>query len=193
LEVALAGRDRAAVVQVADDHGVTAELLRSAITARNVFGKVHDVIHAAAITVALEEILDPGETLKRPSLAAGNTPDRLYDVETDRRIAEFKLSRWDGHDGGRQQPTVKDLVRLAADASGRRAELYVRGRRPIAWLQSTRSSVRQQLRRYRNELAAFERRFGDPDIPVWQFVAGDAAHVQLIDLEQRLPALFTAI
>jgi hypothetical protein len=64
--------------------------------------------------------------LVRPSLAAGNTPERLFDVETDRRIAEFKLARWDGSDGGRQQPIVKDLVRLAADTSGRKAELYLR-------------------------------------------------------------------
>ena len=84
-------------------------------------------------------------------------------------------------------------MRLAADTSGRRAELYVRGTRPISWVKSTRSSVRQQLRRYRNELAAYEQRFGDPDVPVRQFVSGEAAHVQLIDLEQRLPALFTAI
>ena len=59
--------------------------LRSVTTAPDVFGQIHDVSHAAAITGAPEAILEPGETLKRPSLPAGNTPDRLYDLETDRR------------------------------------------------------------------------------------------------------------
>ena len=84
------------MARVASDHGVTVELLRSAITARDVFGKIHDVIHAAAITVALEEILEPRETLKRPSLAAGNTPDRLYkprDGPTHRRVQAVALGR----------------------------------------------------------------------------------------------------
>ena len=192
LEIALTGCERAQVSDLAAAHGVTVELLRSAVAARDTFGKVNDVIHAAAITLALPHLLTPGEVLTRPSLAAGNTPDRLFDVETDRRIAEFKFARWDGHDGGRQKPTVKDLARLAADTSGRSAELYLRGVRPLNWLMRTRSSVRQQLKRYPAELDAFESAFGDAAIPVSAFVTGAAAHVQIIDIEQRLPDLFAA-
>jgi hypothetical protein len=193
LEIALTGCGSTEAATVAAAHGVTTELLRSAIAARDAFGKLSDPIHAAAIALTLPHILEPGETLIRPSLAAGNTPERLFDVETNLRIAEFKLARWYGNDGGRQQPTVKDLVRLAADTSGRTAELYVRGALPITWLKTTRSPVRQQLRRYRAELAAFESAFGDAEIPVSAFVAGDAAHVALIDMEQRLPDLFTSL
>jgi hypothetical protein len=100
LEVALAGCGPEQAAGVADAHGVTGELLRSALAARSALGKLSDLIHAAAIALALPHILEPGETLVRPSLAAGNTPERLFDVETDRRIAEFKLARWDGSDGG---------------------------------------------------------------------------------------------
>jgi hypothetical protein len=189
LEIALTGCGPADVAAVAAAHGVTAELLRSAIAARDALGKVNDVIHAAAIALALPHLLRPGETLTRPSLAAGNTPERLFDVETNMRIAEFKFARWDGGDGGRQKPTVKDLARLAADTSDRSAELYVRGARPITWLTTTRSSVRQQLKRYPTEIAAFESAFGDAEISVSAFIAGAAAHVQVIDIEQRLPDL----
>jgi hypothetical protein len=192
LEIALSGCEQAEAAEITAAQGVTPDLLHAALAARDAFGKLSDLIHAAAIALALPHILESEERLIRPSLAAGNTPERLFDVETNVRIAEFKLSRWDGHDGGRQQPTVKDLVRLAADTSGRAAELYVRGGRPIAWLKSTRSSVRQQLRRYRNELAAFEGTFGNPDVAVSAFVAGDGARVQVIDIEQRIPELFTA-
>jgi hypothetical protein len=192
LEIALDGLGRAEVEDVVAAHGV-AELLRSAIAARDAFGKLSDLIHAAAIALALPQILEPGETLNRPSLAAGNTPERLYDVETNRRVAEFKLARWDGADGARRKSTVKDLARLAADTSGRTAELYVRGVRPIAWLTTTTSSVRQQIKGYPAELAAFQSTFDDPDIAVSAFVGGAAAHVALVDIEQRLPDLFASL
>lgn len=89
--------------------------------------------------------------------------------------------------------TVKDLVRLAADNSGREAELYVRGDRPIAWLRSTSSSVRQQFRRYRSELAAFETAYGDPKVAVSAFLVGAGAWVAVIDVDQLAPELFHAV
>ncbi len=190
LEIALAGCGPNDVPDVIAEMGVTDELLRSAVAARNAFGKINDVIHATAIALSLTHLLELGETLARPSLAAGNTPDRLFDVETNLRVAEFKFARWDGHDGGRQKTTVKDLARLAADKSGRHAELYVLGDRPITWLKQTTSSVRARLKGYPAELAAFESAFNDPDIPISAFVAGAAAHVSLINIEQRLPRLF---
>jgi hypothetical protein len=99
----------------------------------------------------------------------------------------------------RDRPSVDEvadlaqrLARLAADTSGRTAELYLREPRPIDWLARTRSSVSQQIKGFPSELAAFERTFGDPDIAVSAFVAGSAKHVTLIDIEQRLPGLFAA-
>jgi hypothetical protein len=190
LEIALAGCGHTEVSDVNAAHGVTTELLVSAISARDALGKLSDLIHAAAIALALPHILELHETLVRPSLAAGNTRERVFDVETNRRVAEFKLGRWNGNDSGRQQPTVKDLVRLAAEPSDRRSELYVRGARPVRWLKSTRSTIRQQLRAYQAELAVFESKFGDSNISVASFVAGEAANVRLIDIEAQLPALF---
>ena len=192
LELALGGCERDEVADVAAAHGMTVELLRSAIAAREALGKISDLIHAAAIALSLPHVLQPGERLMRPSLAAGNTKGRLFDIETDRRIAEFKLARWTGEDGARQKSAVKDLARLAADGSGRTAELYVRGPIAIGWLKSTRSSVRQQIKGFPPELAAFEQAFGDPGTAVSAFVADKAAHVHLLDIEQRVPHLFAA-
>jgi hypothetical protein len=50
--------------------------------------------------------------------------------------------------------------------------------------------VREKLKGYPAEIVAFEAAFGDPLIPISSFVAGAAAHVQLINIEQRLPQLF---
>ena len=86
-------------------------------------------------------ILEPGEDCTRPSLAAGNDPNRPFDDETDRRVAEFKMSRWDGHDAARMRQLVKDLVHLAADRSGPRAEVYVLDERPRRFLRTSTSTM----------------------------------------------------
>ncbi len=175
---------------VLEDHGVSLELLRSALVVRSRLGRVNDLVHASAIMVALPHILDSGETLCRPSLAAGNDSSRPYDVESDRRIAEFKLARWDGADAMRKRQLVKDLVALAADTSGKKAELYVIGDRPLRFLTETMSKMSWALDRAPGARALFETRFGSLDVKVSAFVRGDGARVEIIDLEKRLPALF---
>lgn len=192
LEHALAGCETAELSERLQANGMTADVLRAAFVARANFGRINDLIHAAAISLALPHILEPGEKLRRPSLAAGNDPTRLYDVETNRRIAEFKLSRWDGHDGGRKRQLFKDLVHLAAaDHAGRAVELYVLGARPEQFLTTTRSVAEWGLNRGADKTREmFVQRFGSLQTPIPEFVKGPAAHVQIIDLEQRLPQLF---
>ena len=74
------GRDVAAVLR---EQGVDGRLLAAGLAAREQFGRVDDLIHATAISLALPRLLEPGERLRRPSLGAGNDPTRPYDVETD--------------------------------------------------------------------------------------------------------------
>ncbi|MGY6501821.1 MAG: PE-PGRS family protein [Acidimicrobiales bacterium] len=169
---------------------VDRRLLQSALVVRARLGRMNDLIHATAIALALPLLLDPDEQLVRPSLAAGNDPSRPFDVETDRRIAEFKLSRWAGADAMRKRQVFKDLVHLAADASGRRAELYVLGDRPIRFLRTSTSKASWGLDRSPRERAVFEERFGLLERRICDFTAAEGAHVALIDLEERLPAVF---
>ena len=130
--------------------------------------------------------------LKRPSLAAGNDPSRPYDVETDRRIAEFKLARWDGHDAMRKRQVFKDFVQLAADESGRAAELYVLGERPIRFLRTTKSKASWGLDRSPGVRQLFEARFGSLDQPISNFVSGVGSRVAVVNLQERLPLSFSA-
>lgn len=143
------------------------------------------------IGLALEELTEPGEVLSRPSLAAGNDPSRPYDLEPDRRVAEFKFGRWDaGSDAARKREAFKDLVGLAADDSERRAELYVLGSRPIRFLRETRSTARWALNKSIRMTELYERRFDSLNTPISAFVSGPAQAVTIMDLEQRLPYLF---
>lgn len=172
--------------------GVSEALLRSALFARSQFGRINDVIHAVAIALVLPRLLEPDERLERPSLAAGNDPSRPFDIESDLRAAEFKLSLWTGHDAGRKRQLFKDLVHLAAaDIGGRRVEMYVLGTRPMQFLTTTSSTANWALNRMADKTKVlFSDRFGSTEIPIPQFVETHAAHVAIIDLEQRFPDLF---
>jgi hypothetical protein len=93
IERALDGCGGSEVGAIISARGVSPDLLRGALLVRGRLGRINDLIHAAAVSLALPELLEPNEVLRRPSLAAGNDPSRPYDVETDRRVAEFKFAR----------------------------------------------------------------------------------------------------
>ena len=113
LENELVGTDREEVASVVASHGFTPETFSASLLIREELGKLSDLIHATGIALALPHLLEPHEVLKTPSLAAGNDPKRLYDVETNIRVAEFKLARWtNGGNGGREKDLFKDLVLL---------------------------------------------------------------------------------
>lgn len=192
LEHAMEGCGQDDLASLLEQRGVTPEVLHAAMLTRARLGRINDVIHAVAIALSLPYLLEPGEQLKRPSLAAGNDPSRPFDVETNKRIAEFKLAKWDGHDAVRKRQTFKDAVALAADDSGRTAELYVLGERPIRFLRDTTSSARWGLDRSPAVHRLFEQKFGTLDTEISEFMRGPGARVRVIDLEQRLPQLFPA-
>ncbi len=195
LEFALEGCTDEDVPGRLHERGVSTDLLRAGLLARERFGRINDLIHATAIALALPHLLHAGETLRRPSLAAGNDPSRPYDVETDLRIAEFKLARWAGSDAGRKRQLFKDVVHLAAAGhGGRSVELYVLGQQPAQFLQTTTSTAAWALNRMADHTRQlFEQRFGRLQTPIPDFVNGAAAHVEIIDLERRLPQLFAPL
>ena len=156
-------------------------------------GRMSDLIHAAGIVLALPHLLEPGERVRgRPSLAAGNDPSRPFDLETDRRVAEFKLSVWlAGSNAMRKRQTFKDLVGLALDTSGRRAELYVLGPQPARFLRGSTSTAAWALDRSAESLKKrFVARFGSLGMPVGAFTSTHGKDVKVIDFAVKLPHVF---
>jgi NTP pyrophosphatase (non-canonical NTP hydrolase) len=190
LEFALAGLSAADIPATIEAASIDVRLLQSALTARGEFGRLNDLVHAAAICLLLPHILEEGETITvRPSLAAGNDPSRPFDLETDRRIAEFKFSGWKGADGMRKKQTFKDLVNLAADESGRRAELYVVGQQPIHFLRTSKSTAAWALDRSPAVARLFVERFGPLETPVADFTGSAGSRVHLADVTEFVPDL----
>ncbi|MFB9691300.1 hypothetical protein [Amycolatopsis plumensis] len=188
LEDLLEGADGETVEERVAPEGLTDNLLKGALLVRAHAGRVNDLIHAAMIVRALPKILEPGERIvRRPSLASGNDGSRQFDLETDRRVAEFKAAQWKGRDAMRKRLLVADLVGLVLERGDRRAELYVLGSRPIDFLRTSTSPVEWALGRSSPHLRqAYEERFGSAVLTVGQFTAGPAADVVLRDLTELI-------
>jgi hypothetical protein len=143
---------------------------------------------AASILVLLPELLEEGETLvNRPAPVSENDARRPFDVEADRRVAEFKQGRWAGGDAQRKREVFGDLVRPAADTSGRRPELYMLGPEPGRLLATWRQRVSWALERSLVTLRLFHERFGDVDVSVASFTVGPGARVRVVDAAPLLP------
>jgi hypothetical protein len=69
------------------------ELFDAALVVKKASAQINEVVHAVGIINSISEILDEGEIITNLSLAAGDEGDG-FDLETTKRIAEFKFSRW---------------------------------------------------------------------------------------------------
>lgn len=186
LETALGSADLETAIQVANDTAFDHDLIDAALIIRERIGVLDPLIHAAVITQTIPLLLEEGEQLvKRPSLAADNDAQRIYDLETNLRVAEFTVAQWKGADGLRQRGLVADLAGLALDDTGRRRQLFVVGELPQHFLQTSRRTVVGLLSK-----AALRLRQPDvltPGITVAEFTKQSG--VEIVDLAQWFPRL----
>lgn len=193
LEHELLDADASTAAAATEHAGIDASLLVAALLVRRDVGRLSDLIHACAITLVLPHILEPGERIvRRPSLGAGNDPSRKYDLETDRRVAEFKLAQWTGADAMRKRTLFQDLVHLAAADGGRRAELYAIGPAPLRFLRTSKSTASWALDKSQPTRTLFEQRFGQLGMRIAEFTTGPAAHVRIVDIAELLPEVAVA-
>lgn len=186
LEVQLASVNRVDAIRVAVGSGFDENLLDAALVVRERVGMLDTLIHAAVITQVIPMILDDDEVLiKRPSLGAGNDPGRVYDLETNKRIAEFKVSSWKGRDGMRQRGLFADVVGLSLDDTGRRRQVFVVGHRPVDFLTKSNRNALQTLSKASLRVRTL------PDMTETMTVRKftEAAGIEIVDLRSLLPGL----
>jgi len=105
--------------------GIDPDVLRAASEIKRVAGQINVTIHALGIFMCLPHILEQGETVQYVSLGAGNT-GRKFDLETNRRIAEFKFISWrGGAESIRQNGIFKDYFELLNEPTEKRKYLYL--------------------------------------------------------------------
>lgn len=171
---------------VAEHTGLDLGLVQAALVVRERVGMLDSLIHAGIITQVLPLILEPGETIAvRPSLGAGNDTRRVFDLETDRRVAEFKVAQWKGADSFRQRGLVADLAGLALDQSGRRRQLFIVGERPRHFLTTSNRKVVDLLSK--SALRLRGTKVLAPDLTVKELT--ELSDVEIFDLSQWIPGL----
>ena len=105
--------------------GINHALIDSAASIKRLAAQINVIIHAAGILCSLQELLDPGEVVESVSLGAGNT-GRKFDLETNRRIAEYKFIDWrGGPESIRQNSIFMDFYALAEYRGRKDRYLYV--------------------------------------------------------------------
>lgn len=93
IEHELAAGTHEQAVRFCNEHHLNSGMLQAAFEIKSVAGRINDIVHALGILVSLPKIISKDEKIISMSLGAGNT-GRLWDLETDKQVAEFKLIRW---------------------------------------------------------------------------------------------------
>lgn len=162
--------------------------MRAAATIKDIVGEINVIIHALGILLCLPQILDADERIEYVSLGAGNT-GRPFDLETNKRIAEFKFIRWrGGPEAIRQNGLFKDFFNLAEAETSKKRYLYVLDKkRPLSFLQGKRT-----LSSVLNVHAVHQRFFylvGENYTTVGQYYADRRESVEIVDVAPLVPQL----
>ncbi|HEY3312259.1 MAG TPA: hypothetical protein VGK00_11525 [Anaerolineales bacterium] len=187
IEKRLAGADSNVLQLAYPSIGVTSDLLESAITFKRTTGQINVLIHAIGILLSLPEILEKDEIVQYLSLGAGNT-GRPFDLETNRRVAEFKFINWQGGaEAIRQNSLFKDFFLLAEYETPKRKYLYVLGKKhPMKFLSGGRSLASVMSRN--NKLwAGFQTMYGNRFKKVSEYFEYRKLVVQLVDITEIIP------
>lgn len=125
IETQLVAKDARTVTGFLHQAGIGQQVLEGALRIKEIAGQINVVVHALGILTALPYILDQDERITYLSLGAGNT-GKDFDLETDKRIAEFKFIKWQGGpESIRQNGLFIDFFNLAEQDTHKRKCLYV--------------------------------------------------------------------
>lgn len=187
IECSLKGASKAASLALLSEDEKQA--LTAAASLKRIAAQVNTAIHALGIMVCLPHLLEDGEIVEYVSLGAGNT-GRSFDLETNRRVAEFKFIHWQGtSETIRQNSIFKDFFLLEDYQTSKRKYLYVLGTaHPLKFFNARRAiaSVLSKDEAVRNQ---FRQRFGDRYTTVREYFTEHLEAVVIEDVSNWVPEL----
>ncbi|MGB7434355.1 MAG: hypothetical protein WBR26_05625 [Candidatus Acidiferrum sp.] len=193
IEKSLKGVSAQNYLAVLTTSGAKAEVLGAAGLIKQLAGQINVVIHALGILLCLPHILGPDEVVDYVSLGAGNT-GRPFDLETSRRIAEFKFIHWQGGpESIRQNSLFKDFYEMAEHETDKEKYLYVLGtEHAVRFLNGGRgmSSVLSRNETFRKK---FTEKFGDRYRTVRDYYLARKESVVIQDVSPFVPGLVAAV
>ncbi len=163
--------------------------LSAASAVKRASAQIDVVIHAVGIIYSLPYILDKDEHIVRASIGASSASGE-YDLETDRRLAEFKFSKWQGSgDAVRKKTLFEDFVKLAIAETSKEKYLYILDSSvPIRFLRGN-SFVLRLLDRNNGVREKFIAAFGDKYQKVNEFHSAFENEIKLVDLIGLVPGI----
>jgi hypothetical protein len=189
IEQALEAGTHEKAVRFCNEHHLDSDMLQAAFEIKSVAGRINDIVHALGILVSLPKIIREDEKIISMSLGAGNT-GRLWDLETDRQVAEFKLIRWQGgSESIRQNGLFKDFFSLAEYETDKARRLYVLGiEHPKKFLLGGRS-IDSIVSRNATLAKEFREKYGNRFTRVREYFEQRRHQVELVDLIPIVPEL----
>lgn len=173
--------------------GAAKEVLAAAAVMKGLAGQINVTIHALGILLCLPYILDEGEKVEYVSLGAGNT-GREFDLETNRRIAEFKFICWQGgSEAIRQNSIFKDFFLLARAAKQKEKYLYVLGvEHPLKFLKGGRA-LKSVLSKNEKVRQLFFDQYRETYSKVAEYYRDHKDMVHIVDVSEWLPELVSGV
>lgn len=190
LEYLLMNRELTVIKQQLDKEKISEPLLKSSLLIKKMSSQIDVIVHAVGIMVSLPYLLEEGEIVQSLSLGAGNT-GKSFDLETDRRIAEFKFISWKGGpESIRQNGLFKDFFSLVISEKDKDKYIYLTGKEiPIKFFNSRRS-LSSILSKNDATKELFYKTYGDKYKVVSEYYNDVKDAVNIVDLNSLVPAFW---
>jgi len=196
LTPALASIEQAAVGVAAEDCPnlilnalATENAILQAARIKKLAGQINVTIHALGILRCLPFILEDGEVIEYVSLGAGNT-GRKFDLETNKRIAEFKFIHWKGGpESIRQNSIFKDFFELSVAKTEKHKLLYLLGTEQALKFFAGGRSLISVLSKNEATRLKFRELYGDTYDTVREYYETHSDSVKILDVSEWLPEL----
>lgn len=190
LESNLIGANSRYVSKIIPQEKVDKETLRAALEVKKSISQIDVVIHCLGIINVLPYILETDEKVEYLSLGAGNT-GKKFDVETDRRIAEFKFINWSGKsDTIRQNTTFKDFFELVEYNTDKRKFLYIFDKEKVVKFFNNKRALTSILSKNEATKKHFIGLYGNKYTTVSEYYQDKRNLVEIVDLKDICPDIF---
>ena len=175
------------------NNSIDLSLLNAAFTIKEVTSKLYIIIHSVGILLSLPHILWKNEKILSLSLGAGNS-GKDYDLETNKRIAEFKFITWQNKSNTiRQNSIFKDFYQLAERKTKKKKYLYVLDKNKVVSFFNSDRSVKSVLSRNIKLHKEFIIIYSNKYETVSDYYNDKKKSVIIIDLNKKIPNLLKSI
>lgn len=190
LEANLNGANTGRVNRIISQEKIDSDVLRAALVVKKSISQIDVVIHAIGIINTLSYILEEDEKVEYLSLGAGNT-GRKFDLETNKRVAEFKFISWSGKsDTIRQNTTFKDFFELAEYETNKKKYLYILDKTKVVKFFSNNRALKSVLSKNEATSKHFFSLYDNKYTTVSQYYHDKKNIVDIVDLHNVCPDIF---